>query len=189
MPNSPKSSEKPPAVEGATDRSPTPFAIGGYVIRSILVPTDLREVSQVGVQFGKALAKQTGARLYLLNVVEKIHDWKNFGYGPVDWAKEDVASIEANRKKLETLKCTLGDECVVCHAEVKSGDPAKEIARAAEALGADLIILTTRNLADVPMRGEPKQSFAESVLRRARRPVLLLPIVDRNELPSSLEPV
>ncbi|MSU36962.1 MAG: universal stress protein [Pedosphaera sp.] len=128
---------------------------------------------------------ETGARLFLLNVIEKIHDWKNFGYGPIDWAKEDVAGVEANRKKLEALQCRIGEDCVVCHAEVKCGDPATEIARAAEILGADLIILTTRNLADIPMRGEPKPSFAESVVRRARRPVLLLPIVERNEIPHS----
>ena len=71
---------------------------------------------------------------------------------------------------------TPGKECLLCAADVRSGDPATEIATAAIALNADLIVMTTHHFVDSVKVPTPTPSVAEAVLRRTGCPVLLLPV-------------
>ena len=147
-----------------------------FSIKTIVVPIDLTAASRRAVSAGMALAKQTGAELVLLNVVGKVRDWKDFGYGPVDWPHNDERALKQSRRKLEGLRCQTGKDCVLCAAEVRSGDPATEISRAALALDADLIVMATHHLASPAAESNRSRSVAEEVLRRTRLPILLLPV-------------
>ena len=144
-----------------------------FRIETIVVAIDLTAASRRAVSVGKALARKTGAKVVLLNVVGEVHDWKDFGYGPVDWSHEDERALKLSRRKLEGLRCYAAEGCVLCTSDVRSGDPATEIARAAAALNADLIVMPTHHLAGSKLDQSP--SVAEAVLRRTGRPVLLLP--------------
>jgi nucleotide-binding universal stress UspA family protein len=145
-------------------------------IKTIVVPVDLTAASKQAVSAGQALARQMGARLVLLNVVGEVHNWKDFGYGPVDWPHKDERALKRSRRALEGLRCRAAKECVLCTVDVRSGDPANQIVHAALALNADLIVMATRHLADAAVESNRPSSVAEEVLRRTHRPVLLLPV-------------
>jgi nucleotide-binding universal stress UspA family protein len=159
---------------------PVATSNGAFRINTILVPIDLTAASRMAVTAGKALAAITGAKLVLVNVVSKVRDWKDFGYGAVDWPHDDEPALKRSRRKLEWLRCHTGEGCVFCSANVRSGDPAVEISRAALALKADLIVMATHHLADSATESGRSRSVAEEVLRRTQLPVLMLPIPARS---------
>lgn len=146
-----------------------------FRIKTIVVPVDSTAGSRRAVIAAKALARQAGAELVLLSVVGELRHLKDFGYGPVDWPHHDEWELKRSRRRLEGLRCQAGRECVLCTAEVRSGDPATEISRASLALGADLIVMATHHLAAPPAESTRSRSVAEDVLRTTRLPVLLLP--------------
>jgi nucleotide-binding universal stress UspA family protein/uncharacterized protein (DUF2267 family) len=143
-------------------------------IRTILHPTDFSDCARHARELAVNLAKDYGAGLVLLNVIE-----------PPNYATEvaialpDVTVLRtAAEQKLSELK--KGCKGVPCRHIVTMGYPAVEIVRVASEVRPDLIVLGTHGrtgLGRVVMG-----SVAEEVIRRSTCPVLATK-------PSDVQPV
>jgi nucleotide-binding universal stress UspA family protein len=133
-------------------------------VRVILCPTDFSERSEAGVKVARALARDQGARLILLHVlpVEVVL------YGTVP-APLDLPEI---RDSLQSMGELIDGPDLKYPVETRltQGDAAAQILQVAEEVGAGIIVMGTHGRTGLGrmLLG----SVAESVLRRARCPVL-----------------
>jgi universal stress protein A len=135
-----------------------------FKLKTILVPMDFSDCSKKALQYACPFAKQFGAELKLLHVIEP--------YPAVsEMVPYDHETGDECRQKLQELQKALGD-AIPCSIELRTGISHVEIANAARELGADLIILSTHG----------RQGFArmilgsttEKVVRFAPCPVLIV---------------
>jgi len=145
-------------------------------IRSILVPIDFSEPSKEALKAAAGFARQFGAKLTLLNVVEPVAT-PDFAYFPLVMENDKVLA----RCKQELEKLTNGEGIesgLVEKTLVRNGVPFKEITNAARTLKVDLIVISTHGytgLAHVFIG-----STAERVLRHAHCPVLVVRAQERD---------
>lgn len=151
----------------ALSAAPAPFKL-----KNILVPVDFSECSQKALQYAISCAKQFGAELALLHVVQP--------YPAVpEMAPVDIESIAEAKKKLAEAKGVI-DKGVSAKTLVRVGNPPVEIVDAARACGSDLIIISTHGhtgLARVFLG-----STTEKVVRQAPCPVLVVRQCEREFL-------
>jgi universal stress protein A len=135
-----------------------------FKIEKILVPVDFSDCSKKALEYAIPFAKQFGAELHLVHVLEPfpaVPEMAPFDPDTIEDAHRDMASLEkAVGKKVRTT------------ALFRDGTPHREIAEAARELGADLIIISThghKGLARMVLG-----STAEKVVRYAPCPVLIV---------------
>lgn len=138
-------------------------------LRGILAPIDFSDCSLEAFDYGVRVAKQFGASLTILHVLEPV------SYG-LDFTLCHTAERESLKERTESRLAGLVEivksEGVPAHSEVRGGIPADTIVRAAHDSSYDLIIMGThgrRGLSHVV-----SGSVAEAVLRRASCPVLMV---------------
>ena len=153
-------------------------------IKKILYATDLSENSAYAFRYAVSSAQQHGAKIHILHVLEEIKANLLIPYMEEEKiqeirmkGKEEIR--ERIQKRLEAFcqKEVMKDpECrdLVVSAEVAEGDPAAEILRKADELGADLVVMGThgKGLLAHAFLG----SVAEKILHRIKIPVLTIPI-------------
>jgi nucleotide-binding universal stress UspA family protein len=140
-------------------------------LKTVLVPVDFSETSDVALRYGKALAKAFGASLHLLHVVQEPYSqpWAVEAYGfslatlQEDWIKDartrlDQAVTDDDRTALGAKTTTL------------LGHPVTEILRYAADEKIDLIVMGTHGRG--PLGHMIMGSVAERVVRRSPCPVL-----------------
>ena len=139
----------------------------------ILVPTDFSEYSDKALRQGLDIAKQYGAKLYLLNVVPKLP----IIVGDYPLPEEEVSAVEARevnaarnmlRKQLEKFPRAKEVEVTT---NVRKGHVSEEILDEEREKGIDLIVIAslgTTGLAKYLIGG-----VARNVLKGAKAPVLL----------------
>jgi nucleotide-binding universal stress UspA family protein len=140
-------------------------ALRGEPIRVILHPTDFSSGSEASLRAARRLARETGARLIVLHVT------------PPEIVVEGIGAVgvdqRADRDALEAIRARIEGPDLKCPVEVRlgRGEPAAEILRVADELGAGLIVMGTQGRTGLEriLMG----SVAEAVLRRARCPVLI----------------
>jgi len=139
----------------------------------ILVPTDFSEYSDKALKQGLDIAKQYGAKLYLLHVVEELHR------AIVDYPIPEDVILAAEKREIENaremmtqqLKKFPRSEEVEVLTDVRKGSPSEEILLEEEAKGIDLIVIAslgTAGLAKYFIGG-----VSRNVLKGAKAPVLL----------------
>lgn len=143
-------------------------SVPGVKIQRILVPTDFSMHSEKAIRYAGAFAKQFGAQVTLLHVIEPAVLGGEFGYVELDYPtySSDVSS------RLESLITKHVGTAQTARTKVRNGAPYAEIAGEAAEMLADLIIVTTHGrtgLAHVLVG-----STAERVVRHAPCPVLVL---------------
>jgi universal stress protein A len=162
-PTQPKSRDRLQAL----DTAPTTFPSR---IKHILVPLDFSTPSEKALEYAVSLAKQFGAKLTLLNVVEPIAT-PDFAYFPL--AMENDKVMAQAKQELERVRAKVGiDKRLVEKILVRNGAAYREITNAAKTLKVDLIVISTHGysgLAHVFMG-----STAERVVRHAECPVLVV---------------
>jgi nucleotide-binding universal stress UspA family protein len=134
-------------------------------IKVILHPTDFSEQASYGFQLACALARDYQARLILLHVYAP----PPVVYGEFGAAPPDPGDMmDSLRERLAQLK-PLGEDILI-ERFVVEGHPPTEIARLAEEMEADLIVLGTHGRSGLGrlLMG----SVAEQVMRKASCPVL-----------------
>jgi universal stress protein A len=140
--------------------SPSPL----FNFKKILVPLDFSECSQKALQYATALARQFGAELELLHVVEP--------YPAVpEMYPIDVETVQDGKAELENLRGAIGRD-VGSRISVRVGTPHLQIAEAARDLKADLIVISTHG-----RKGLSRAvlgSTTEKVVRHAPCPVLVV---------------
>jgi nucleotide-binding universal stress UspA family protein len=141
--------------------------------KKILFPTDFSEFSNAALEQAGTLARESGAMLTILHVVDPSESFVDVGYGGflVEFDEEAVL------KKLNSVKP--GDPAVRCEYKLLTGNPATEIARFAEKEGVDMIVLGTHG-----RRGLTRMlmgSVAEYLVRNAPCPVLTVKMPAREK--------
>ena len=134
-----------------------------FNLRKILVPVDFSECSEKALQYAIPFAKQFGAEITLVHVIQYSVQ-----------APEMILAADttqAAKEGVDALVQKVGD-AVMCRAVVRVGKPADEIVEAATQGGADLIILSTHGRSGLAhlLLG----STAEQVVRHAPCPVLVV---------------
>lgn len=138
--------------------------------KHILVPIDFSTESTRALKSAVQLASRYAATVTLVHVVEPIFYTHDFGYGPVRRQRPNEGFIRHARQRLHVLRRRHVGSALTCKVTIKSGSAFDQIAKAAEELDADLIVMPTRGFTD-PQSGEIG-STAERVVRHAPCPVL-----------------
>jgi nucleotide-binding universal stress UspA family protein len=135
-----------------------------FGLKKILVPVDSSDCSKKALQYAIPFARQFGAELTLLSVVEP--------YPAVpEMAPTDIETIGDTRRGLEKLRESVTNT-VRAKTLLRTGAPEIEIADAAADIGADLIIIATHG-----RKGLSRMvlgSTTEKVVRHAPCPVLIV---------------
>jgi nucleotide-binding universal stress UspA family protein len=140
-------------------------------ITTVLVPVDGTPGSSLALGAAVPLARDTGARLVLLQVVTPfLQDYLPDGI-IVDPAWDEAMCASA-RQYVNTLAERLQESGIDTTGVVTLGSTAKEIVRAADELGADVIVMSTHALTG-PAR-TLLGSVADEVVRTAHQPVALV---------------
>jgi universal stress protein A len=144
-----------------------------FGLKKILVPVDFSDCSKKALQYALLFAKQSGARLVLLHVVQP--------YPAVpEMAPVDYETIQDSKEQLEKLRRALGRKIEVA-AVLRTGIPPVEIVDAAKELDIDLIIISThghKGFARLVLG-----STTEKVVRSAPCPVLIVRQTERDFAP------
>jgi nucleotide-binding universal stress UspA family protein len=134
--------------------------------RTILLATDLTIASQEATTRAFDLAHQLDARLLIVNVLEKRRLTGSGAHERVDQARaeREAALVQVVR--------VARDAGVTAEFLVWEGEPGESIAAAAEAEGADMVIVGTRGRsgAERMLLG----SVSDQVVRHAQCPVLVV---------------
>lgn len=154
-----------------TSRATKPAGAAATVrINHILVPTDFSAPSLKAVAYAKELARQTGARVSLLHIIEPVV----LPDAAAMCVLPDDQLVARMRKRLSELGESYEEkgfnfERVI----VRKGTPFHEIALAAAAADSDLIVIATHGYTG--LKHVLMGSTAERVVRHARCPVLVVP--------------
>lgn len=144
------------------------------IFNRIVFAGDLSEPSRGAFAAACALAREPGAHLHILNVVEPVllAEPPESVRGPRLPAVLPATNTAAHRKEVEDQLRAFyrADASIAVDYEVRAGHAAEEILRVADEINADLLVLGTQG------RGGVNRmvcgSVAEAVMRRSSRPVL-----------------
>ncbi|MBL7173197.1 MAG: universal stress protein [Desulfobacteraceae bacterium] len=161
-------------------------------IKKILYTTDLSENARYAFGYAAALANRFGAGITIFHVLEDTSSFRDSMViniiGEEKW-KDLVRTNEA--KLLETIKQRLEKFCEDVSAElpscpfitddiiVKTGNPVEKILIQAKESNCDLVVMGTHGhgtLTDAVIG-----STSRRVLRRCKKPVLVIRLPERNE--------
>lgn len=135
----------------------------------ILYPTDFSESSNVAIDYVKSIAKQHGAKItimYVLDQIERSRGW----YVPHISLEEFYKDMEENaKKKLEHCCYEQFREFSDMERVVIKGKPDEEILKYAEGNGVDLIVMASPNKTGMDFLFG---SAAVKVIKKAKCPVL-----------------
>jgi nucleotide-binding universal stress UspA family protein len=139
----------------------------------ILVPLDFSDDSRRALVYALGVARSTGAALVLVTVVED-----TFPYPEIfAWDHPNEEFYKAMRERslhhMDELLHGLATDRIPIERVVVRGRPRQEIAAIAVDVGADLVVLARHGSSG--LRSAFMGSTAESVLRSAPCPVLVLP--------------
>jgi len=154
-------------LESEEDALP-PIPLPELQVKRILVPTDFSPPSRKAANYAASLAKQFGAEILMLHVVEPVTPPPSLAL--VMTEDLDRHMREEAARRLADWRKEIG--VTTMKANVRTGAPYHEIIAAAEETNTDLIVIGThghRKLAQIFLG-----STAERVVRHARCPVLVV---------------
>jgi len=153
----------------ARPRSPSPFTL-----KRILVPIDFSSCSKKALRYAVALAKQFGARLWLLYVGQGYYLAPELG--PLDLSVTETRDRADAAGKLAALATQEVSPSVPVDVSVRNGHTPTEIINAAKEANADLIVISTHGYTG--LKHVWFGSITENIVRHAHCPVL---VVSENE--------
>lgn len=142
------------------------------IIKNILFPTDFSEGASHALSYAVDMAKNYGAKLYVMNVIHDI-DMSSNMHIPHRSVDMMYSEFEASAKKaLEKLCRSVQEEYKVAESIVLRGIPYEEILKYIQVKDIDLIIMAThgRKGLDRVLFG----STTERVVRNSSCPVLTI---------------
>jgi nucleotide-binding universal stress UspA family protein len=141
-------------------------------LERILVPLDFSAHAMRALRYAAAFARQFGASLSLLHVMEPVVYPADFGYAPLPPSDLEETFQRDARERLEALAAEQTAAGIAAQALLRVGKPYAEIAAAAREIPADLIVITTHGYAGLThvLLG----STAERVVRHAPCPVFVV---------------
>ena len=139
-------------------------------MKEILVATDGSPAAREAVEVGIDLAAEDGAHVTFLRVFPT--DWTATRMGPVRPAARPLGG-EDHDPVLNDARGRAEERGIDAAIARVAGDPAKAIAAYADKVEADLLVLGSRGLG--PTTGALRGSVSRAVLKRLKRPVLVVP--------------
>jgi len=145
-------------------------------LKKVLVPTDFSESARHAFIYGVSFAKEYGAELVLLHVVENL----TVGYAsdlfPVPMAEVFQEISGYAKAELAKLGKEAREKGLTAEEQVAMGKPSAEIIRFAHENAIDMIVLGThgKGMLDQALFG----STTERVVRRAPCPVLTVRLAE-----------
>lgn len=133
----------------------------------ILFAADFSEHGAAALRFATSLARDTGASLVIVHVVEPPPQPADRGFGGYIVETENEAESQQLLNKIVPT-----DPTVSCSHQLLHGSPAAEIVKCAETEGVDMIIIGSHG-----RRGLMRMllgSVAEGVVRKATCPVITI---------------
>jgi universal stress protein A len=149
-------------------------------IHHILAPVDFSPNSRKAVTYATAFAKQFGAPVTFLHVIQV-----NYAYG--EFGAIDFTSIEREmragaEKELRTLVDAATEAGLKAESLIREGSPAKVIADVAEEQQTDLVVIATHGYTG--LKHVLMGSIAEQVVRYAPCPVLVVRQQEKDFVPT-----
>lgn len=160
-----------------------PGAVEGF--ERILAPVDFSGHSETALQHAVGLAREVGADVQILHVIEEI-TYPDFYY-PAPATGEQMAAEIRQRvsERLQEALDRIEEVGVRASVHVVEGRPAPGIADFAEESGSDLVVVGTHGLTGV--KRALLGSVAEGVIRRSVPPVLTVKDSGRSLLTGELD--
>jgi len=148
-------------------------------IATILVPTDFSDHAQVAFKQAYDLARQHGARLYVLHVRDDSALRTAIKAGLLDTCDTDAklhATVDALiETRFANLLADVPDEPVVIEHLTRRGDAVKLILDYAREINADLVVIGRRGAGMVmELLSTVLGSVVEAVIRKSPCPVLVV---------------
>jgi nucleotide-binding universal stress UspA family protein len=143
-----------------------------FHLTRIMVPVDFSAPSRKALHYAVALAAHFHAEVHVLHVFEQIANPADVGFSPLIWTDlEEEQQKELDTKlKAEAEAAGATTLNVRCETHVKCGRAWQEITDHAEALGVELLVLSTHGYTG--LKHVLLGSVAEKVVRHAPCPVL-----------------
>ncbi|MBM3470338.1 MAG: universal stress protein [Armatimonadetes bacterium] len=148
-----------------------------FACSRVLVPLDGSVPSEASLPLAEALAHAFGGRLHLLTVVPTVATVSS-ARAPAALFLPIATAVALDLEEQETLlyldglAARLRQDTLTAEVEVGRGDPAWEVAAAAERLDADLVVMATHGRSG--MSAVWAGSVAIRIMARCRRPMLLV---------------
>ncbi|MGE5215939.1 MAG: universal stress protein [Chloroflexota bacterium] len=141
-------------------------------IKKILAPTDLSDLSKLGLRYALEVARDTSAEVIVYHAIDFSGEWTEKRSEVV--AHPDL--LQHSRRKLQAFLADNFADCinlVELRSMVEIGSPIQNIVEKAKEEGVDMIIMSThgRTGLDHMILG----SVTEKVVARAPCPVLVVP--------------
>jgi len=154
-----------------------------FKLDRILVPLDSGPVHDDSLPVTRELAKAYGAEIYLVTVIPTFSTVTGETAAassllPATTSAMLEINVENAEEDLQAHVDELKEAGLRVKAEITRGDPAAEIVNLSERVQADLIVLSTHRKAGAAAFWA--RSVAPNVTRRARVPVLLIPLEEKN---------
>jgi nucleotide-binding universal stress UspA family protein len=144
-------------------------------IDHILVATDLSPEATTCIPSVASLAREVGARITLLHVLEALEAIPHGSpLAPPLRVSDDPEAAQRAREQLEERRAAFGPGIDIKVELIAGGDAAHEIVEYASAHDVDLIAVTTHGRTG--FKRLALGSVAEMVIRHSRVPVLVLPL-------------
>lgn len=151
--------------------------------RKILVPIDFSDCSMKGLAYAKALAKQFGSKLVLLNSVALQYYITSDEYARYDWPLLMQQAEKASRNQMRNLIEKTDWDGIEVESSLQIGHAGQQICARAIDHHADVIVTSTHGITG--FNHILVGSTAEYVVRHASCPVLVVPSHERPVLTSS----
>ncbi|HEX7516642.1 MAG TPA: universal stress protein [Chthoniobacterales bacterium] len=152
-------------------------------LRKILVPIDFSDCSMKGLAYAKALAKQFGSKLVLLNSVALQYYVTSDEYARYDFPLLMQQAEKASRNQVRNLIEKTDWDGIEVESSLQIGHAGQQICARAIDHHADVIVTSTHGTTG--FKHILVGSTAEYVVRHASCPVLVVPSHERPVLTSS----
>jgi nucleotide-binding universal stress UspA family protein len=140
----------------------------------ILLATDGSDESDLAAQAATELSRETGSEVHLVYVLPTPAQLIGHHLYPDETRESVIGGAERDAENFlkEQAEKITSDGGKVVETHLRSGEPDKEILRAAESLGVGLIVMGSRGLGTISrmLIG----SISDSVVRHAHCPVLVM---------------
>jgi nucleotide-binding universal stress UspA family protein len=141
---------------------------------TILLATDGSEEAKMATQAAVELSRETGSEVHLIYVLPTPAQLIGHHYYSEDIRESLIGNAERDAETFlkEQAEQISSDGAKVAETHFRSGEPDKEILRAAEAFGVGLIVIGSRGLGAITrtLMG----SVSDYVIRHAHCPVLVV---------------
>ena len=147
------------------------------MLRSLLVPLDGSSLREWSLPLAAKVARATGAEVHLARVHERYEPEHLIGNSSFQWEGLDLTEYDARHRDeeadyLASVRKRLDGDGITVDARVLDGEPGERLARYADEVHSDLIVITSHGRSG--LRRAWSGSVADAMVRNTHRPLLIL---------------